>query len=426
MSQSGSDEVLALGRQMALGLTTLARSVRIYSTDNAIFLEPLRALLDQVNRTVALDGKLDLKVLGTSLYVNNRLVETPSPQGHEELAQLFQAHGVGGFVVPDPTSLGELARLFRVFAADRRGEPVPSDGLAGFKLDAVRLRPWNRVQEEGLAAARAGPAAAAGTREGGRTREAVAAYARTILWVDHQLKRLREGAPDESFATATRVAQDLVEVSARPGGELLPLLVNGEDDRALAHHLVNTAVIAVGFGAELGLSRAQLRELAAAALFGEMQLARLPPVVWLPADPDKLPSVDQNQRSAAWQGAARQALAKGGGARLNQIRALSAIEMHEPYAAEAQGAARQAGSRRQATELLFASRLLSIAAQFDALTSPQGDRAASSPDHALGAMWGPLRHRFDPELLWAFLRTMARRPVKVLPRSEGGVVDAPG
>jgi hypothetical protein len=80
---------------------------------------------------------------------------------------------------------------------------------------------------------------------------------------------------------------------------------------------------------------------------------------------------------------------------------------------------------RPQTDFLFASRVLAIAAHYDVLTSPQGERAASGPDYALAAMWGPLRHRFDPELLWVFLRTMARKPLKVMPRGLGGVVDPP-
>jgi hypothetical protein len=34
-----------------------------------------------------------------------------------------------------------------------------------------------------------------------------------------------------------------------------------------------------------------------------------------------------------------------------------------------------------------------------------------------------LRYRFDPELLWVFVRMMARQTIKVMPRRAGGVID---
>jgi hypothetical protein len=253
-------------------------------------------------------------------------------------------------------------------------------------------------------------------------RRFMAAYSRAVSWAEYQTRCAREGRGEDATSAAVRVAQDLVDVSVEMKGDLLELLYNGEGLSALAYHLVNTSLIAVAFGHKLGLSKVQLKDLAVAALNNETLVARLPPSLWLVAEPDKLTADQQAQRTSAWRDAATVALSNRAGSRLNQLRALSVVEMHQSYLALDAAGKPEA---KPSADPLFLSRLLSVAAHFDVLTSATPERPACSPDQALGAMWGPLRYRFDPELLWVFVRVMATMPLKVLPRAAGGIIDPP-
>lgn len=417
------DEIQSLGRQMLLALQMLTRSVKIYSTDNAIFLKPLNALLEQINRVVSLEGKIDVAVVGLSLYVNSRLIriDQPSLESLKQLAQSFQAQGVGGFMLNEPATLEELRNFFALFVGDGRAvEELPEDGLPSHPLRQMRLRPWSAQQEL------KGPQKAIEPDSPeGRRRRALVAYARALVWAEYQATCARDARPDDASSASIRIAQDLVETAFEDKGGLLAMLVNGEDERAVPHHMVNTALIAIVFGTHLGVTKVQLKDLAIAALNNETVLAKLPAPLWLPADPAKLSGADQAQRAAARKEAARAALSGGrAGSRLNLLRALSCIEIDESHTAVARSQSQEGAA--PPSDLLYLSRILAIAAHYDVLTSPSGQRPACSPDQALGAMWGPLRSRFDPELLWVFVRVMAPLPLKVMPRRAGGIIDATG
>ncbi len=416
MSAAPAEDIQALGRQMLLGLYMLSKSVKIYSTDNAIFLKPLQGLVEQVNRVVAAERRCDLLMVGPALYVNGRLIriDQASLENVKQLAHAFKGQGLGGFSLPVPTSLDELKNFFLVFTADTKDE-LPEDGLPGHKLPNMRLKRWAAHQErnqEEVVIADAGKL---------RTRRAMAVYARAVIWATYQTRCAKEGRADDAVSAAIRIAQDVVDVTFDLKEELLPLLVNGDGDRVLAFHLVNTAFLATTFGMRLGLSKVALKDLSIAALTNETYLAKLPPSCWLPADPDRLSQDQQSSREAVWREAAQAALGPRAGSRLNQVRALSVVEMHRPYLVPVKDASGKV-EQKPGGDYLFTSRVLAIAAHYDLLTTPSGDRPAYGPDQALGALWGPLRQRFDPELLWVFVRTMAPLPLKMMPRRVGGIV----
>jgi len=392
----GGEALSTLGLQILQGLATLSRSVRIYSTDNAVFLQPLQSLLDQLNRVVQLAGRAEVEVREAEVRLNGQplALDAGGQQALASLAPAFRDRGIRALVASSPVGLEDLRNFFLVFAGEVK-EALPEDGLPGHRMQELRLR---RVLEEGTASAEL------------LRRRAATAYARAVLWAELQSRALHERRADDLAASGPRVARELVEASTAAGAsELLAMLVNGEGPRALPHHLADTALIAVAFGDRLGLGRPRLRDLAAAALSSEAILVRVSPDLWMPHDLDRLAPEHQRQRAQAFAEESLRVLLTASARPLDQLRALAVAEMHEPH--------------RPGGERLFASRVLAMASQLDALTSPAAGRPAATPEQALGAMWGPMRHRFDPELLWSFVRVMARMPLKVCPRAAGGIVD---
>lgn len=413
----GGEDLAALARQALSGMAVLSKSVRIYSTENAVFLKQLQALLEPLNRAVTLAGRLDFEVLESGLKVNGAAVALDHV-AHETLkglAHSFKAHGVAALVAAGPVSADDLRNFFFLFTKDA-GEAPPEDGLAGHKMQELRMR----RPSAGLARAAAAEAAESPEQ---LKQSAMKAYARAVLWADLQTKALQERRKDDVLQVCPRVAQDLVEHNSRLRSTLLPYLVNGEGPRGLSHHLANTAVVAATFGERLGLSRPQLRDLAATALSAEAALVHVPPELWMPADPARLPPEHQQLRAQAFAEGAQRALFAEPFRRLEQLRALAAGQMHESHLIpllEPSGAT----AYQQRGDSLFVARVLAIASHYDAMTSPSGERPACSQEQALSAMWGPLRYRFDADLLWVFVRLMARIPIKGSPRAAGGVLDA--
>lgn len=397
------------------GLAMLARSVRIYSTDNAVFLKQLQGLLDPLNHAVTLAGRLEIEVLESALKVNGAPValDHAAQDTLKGLAQDFKAHGIRALVASGPVSVEDLRNFFFLFVKEASEAPA-DDGLPGHKMQELRLR-------RASAAAQAAGTEAAESPEAAR-RHALTAYARAVLWADLQIRSLKERRSEDVLAVCPRVAQDLVDANSRVRSSLLPLLVNGEGPRALSHHLVNTALIAVSFAERLGLARPQLRDLAVTALTSDATLVHVAPELWMPADPDRLPPEHQQMRAQVFAEESQRALSATPFRRFEQLRALAVGQMHESHLVALRDAS-GATAWQQRGDSLFVSRVLAVASHYDAMTSPSGERPAYSQDQALSAMWGPLRYRFDADLLWVFVRLMARIPIKLCPRAVGGAVD---
>lgn len=412
-----TDPLQALARSMVLGLNMLARSVRIYSTDNAIFLKPLHALHEQVGKIVAAEGRVEIEIAEGSLLVNGRAValDRPCEDALKQLDAAFKGHGLSGFAAAGPVPLDDLRHFFFVFTKDGK-EPVPDDGLPDHKFQALRLRrPATRAE----AAATLVPDSPEAI-----WRRALGAYARAVVWAEHQARCVAEARAQDLSQAAVRVAQDLVDATVRTQGLLLAQLVNGEGPGQLPHHVVNTACVAIALGLRLGLPKARLKDVAYAALGNEAELARLPAELWFVADPDGLPPQHAAMRSSAFADASHAALSRKDLTPREQLRALALVEMHQPHLVPTQDAAGAPGWQPRG-DTLFLARLLALAAHYDALTTPAPDRIAYTQESALGVLWGALRYRFEPELLWVFVRTMARIPLKVLPRELGGLMDPP-
>lgn len=400
----------ALGRQLLSGLYMLVRSVKLYDPENAVFHRPLNALLETANLIVAKEGKLDLAVVNGSFYLNGQLVRVDQAtlENLRQLAAEMEARQVGGFNLQRPTTISELRDFIWIFSKDQTQE-VDEDGVDGRKLTAMRLTRWGKLKEKLDKQDDEGKV--------DRKKYALTLYARAIFFMDDHLKRMREGKPTTP-GKAARLVQDLIEITFEFPNQFLGMTGNGEGDQNLSYHLVNTCLLAIVFGGELGLSKHQLKALGLSALFNEAVLVRLPPEYRLCLQPQKLPPLIQGTRVQLFHEAAQQALAEPNAGKLQYLRALSAIQMNQPYGEpirDARGGIRMVMPRG---DPLYFSRILAIASYYDMLTSNAADHQAYGPEIALELMWNNERWRFDPELLRAFIAVMGRQPIKLLAKGQ--------
>src|SRR5205823_4324588 len=80
-----------------------------------------------------------------------------------------------------------------------------------------------------------------------------------------------------------------VDLMQSQSTQFLGMTCTGEGEKVLAHHLVNTALLSVAFGSELGLTRPQLREAAFAGLWVDLPLAGVAESLRWELEPEKLP-----------------------------------------------------------------------------------------------------------------------------------------
>lgn len=408
-------DVQGAGRAMLLSLHMLSKSVRMYSTDNAIFQKPLQSLLEQLNGLVQRSGRADVVLAGPALYVNGELVRVDAGHvdGLRQLAQLFESYGIGGLALKSPVSLGDLRSLFEIFKREppRTASDGPPDaaldGLPGHPLGAIKLVPWNAHREQ------VAKDVEGGDSETLRAARRLAIYARTLVWELHQENLYRQGRVP-AFDGLGRISQELVESCHGFGPGMLAILLNGAGPTAAAYHRVNAAIIGAVFARRLGLSRPATRDLVGAALTFGLSGPGLPAELWLGHEPLSAVADKTGQRRRALSEAAGLALRGQATSALHQARAML------PLQAAADTATTGLGGPGRA---LLQSQVLAIAMHYDALTAPAGQRPALGIEQALGTLWGPQRSHFDGELVDVFVHVMAALPLKVAPRRAGGVFD---
>ena len=90
----------------------------------------------------------------------------------------------------------------------------------------------------------------------------VSAYAHAVFFVDHTIQQLRQSGELIPLWAASRVVQDLVDLQrAMPLRFLQLARCKGASDDYWGFHAANVAVLAISFGARLGLPKSRRHDL---------------------------------------------------------------------------------------------------------------------------------------------------------------------
>jgi len=393
-----------LGRALLSGLFMLVRNSKLYDPENAIFSEPLEKLREVVNTILAADGALHLQVAGDSFYLNNMLIrfDLKAAESLRQLRADFEAHDIGGFSLEEPLSAAELRNFVRLFGQEARPAEAPG-AVSDHKLAALKLRRFEKIQEilrRQQEAASTLEVARAAEQKLDRKRYGLVVYARTVVFVRKLLTGIRGEGPEQPLAKAQGFVQDLVDVVHGHRTNLLGLTTLNPGDELLAFHSVNTAMLAIVFGAELGLPKDRLRELGLAAMFHDLGKAELDEA--LLQKNTRLTAAERGQLARAPRLGVRRLLCSGP----LSMRAIHCIVTAHDSALEFghqvkdhKGEVHHVVKDR---ELALFPRIVAIVEAFDSLVGAQ----ELSPELALALMSTEQCHRFDPELLRIFCQLM--------------------
>jgi HD-GYP domain-containing protein (c-di-GMP phosphodiesterase class II) len=405
-----SEKLQVLARTLLSSLYMLTRSVKMYDSDNAVFEKPLHQLLDSINSIITRDGKLELLGVKSSFYLNGMLVKVDVGALDNVIALLeeLRSHDVGGFTLTRSVTVPELKNFIEIFRKEQTEAPE-EDGLAGKKLVAMKLAKWSKLKlklanEKTEADARVD-----------RKKYAMTCYGRAVVFVRKYMQSLQRPTPI-STSGAVRVVQDLIDIADGQRAHFLGMSSMRVDSEYLVYHQVNTCLMSIVFGVELGLTKNQLRDLGYIALFHDVGMATVPDA-WL-AKKGALTAEEMATVAKAPLIAARNILKERSINRSTLLRLVATFE----HKAEFGTAVRDNSGNIQMiiprASLGVYSKIIAICATFDALCSKRPFRDAYGPEVALMLMWTEMRNKFDPELLKVFMRVMAIAPVKLLTKRQ--------
>jgi HD-GYP domain-containing protein (c-di-GMP phosphodiesterase class II) len=416
--QRGRDSKLqSLGRQAIATLYMLVRNVKMYAPDNDIFLQPFENLRAAINTIVAVDGSFHLQSIGTTVVVNGKQLQLDfqSLDNVRFLTEEFRLRDVGGFNVTRPVQVQELKDFIWIFSSENDRTP-DEDGVAGKKLANIKVGRFARIQEQ---LERQEDAAIEAEQKVDRKKYALTVYARGVYYMRRFIERLQSGGQLPSMQPATRVVQDLVDICGEQRAHFLGMTTTRAIEEYLQYHSVNTALITIVFGQELGLNRAQCHELGLAALFHDIGMAEIDQGI---VNKRRQLTKEERRSIDLFPLHTVKTMLKGRSLDQQMIRRIiAAYESKVDYSMPMKD---QHGNVRLVppkVELGVYGGIINIAACYDALTSARPFREAYGPEVALTLMSSDMMYKFDPFLLKVFMKVMAIQPLRVMDASNRNI-----
>jgi HD-GYP domain-containing protein (c-di-GMP phosphodiesterase class II) len=404
-----NDKLQALARTLISGLYMLIRSVKMYDPDNAVFEKPLAQLEETINTIIRRDGKLDLIGVKQSFYINGMLVKVDMAalDNVKFLLDEMRAKDVGGFNLLRPVNNQELKNFVWIFSKDKQDDE--GDGTGGRKLVSMKLAKYSKLKEKidnekDESEARID-----------RKKYALTVYGRAIVYVRKYLESLKTDSPLNT-SKSLRLIQDFVDISFDQRTHFLGLTSCRSETEYLTYHHVNVCLMTIVFGAELGLTKQQLRDLGYIALFFDAGMGTVPEAVV-----NKRGGLTPEEKllvSRAPLVAVRHILREKALNRSTLMRVVTTFEFKVDFGTAVRDSQGNIQMIIPKANLGLYARLVAICATYDALTSKRPYRDAYGPEVALMLMWTEMRNKFDPDLLKVFMRVMAIQPIKVLTKRQ--------
>jgi hypothetical protein len=375
-SSATRDRRQQLGQQVVLAISSVLRNARSYAEDNAVFTPVLESLQHGIFTLLESDGLFELEMLDDGIYLNRQAIRfdamsLPLVTGVRNDLRQRGIFGLSAAVAPPR---GDLRTLVGVLSPRGPQRPGPrGDALRPFS--ALRFKTGHGGTAEDAAA--------------DRQARLVSAYAHAVFFVDHTIQQLRVAGELIPLWAASRVVQDLVDLQRSMPRRFLQLArCKANTEEYWGFHAANVSVLAIAFGARLGLPKARRHDLGMAALFHDVGMAAIPSAIL--ERQGKLDERAQSALKASPLFAARAILRDREVHPAALERALAAYECHLDLVP---------GPDDPVTDIGLAGRIVSICESYDALTTDRPFRQARTHEQALKVMTTEQVFRFDPELI---------------------------
>lgn len=435
VAESGSidaeDSGLLVLRELGKGLVNYffmaCRTLAIHSAMNNAVKEPLKRLHDvlrdlhshvQHTHFIAVEGQLylnDLRIkVDSSAYANAQYV-----------VDLLARHGIGGITFGRPLADEDLRSLLLLLIHAK----APKEGGSEAALESVRAalekadipdvefdRPYFYKSAGSGGGAGGGDVGGGVLEEQTEVEQAALSYAKGVLAVKDYFRAV-EAAETANPLRIRKIVQDLVDVAEAAPEQFLRLhTIQGIED-PYYNHCVNVSSLAVAIGRELRLSRIELADLGACAMFHDLGYAALE------RDAAGAEVTDAQRQSehpvAGFRALLRQSEYGPGLMR----RLLVTLEHHMHW--KRPGGWPSLGRKRTS---VF-TRIVQVADYYDALITPVADRPGMLPVKALERIVAASGTAFDPLIVKALVRVVGRYPYGSLVKlntGEVGVVTSGG
>lgn len=384
-----------LGRGFVMQLHMVLRTMRIHDPSNKALLVGTEKLKDTINTLwAALAGTVRVQFVDDIVYLNDHRLRMDAGLRDqvEALRDEFARRNLGGLAFSRPVDTTALRDFLILFSRQDESESnTLKESLAQLKDLALELLgPRSFAEEEAAEELRVD-----------RKTFALQTYAKAIVAIREFVGALKAGRdPTEGRLHITRIVQDFVDIATERVNFLIKLSAIKQANEYSFNHAANTCVLSIVLGKALQIDRLALVDLGTSALLADVGYAVLPTELI-----DRPVSLSEGERTQVHDAMVRQIRTIIGKGRLSEgmiRRVIVAYEHSLPYLDPA--------TNRVASTHPF-SRIVGVAAAFDALTTRRPWREGYSADEALKIMIKESGTKFDPVIVRVLVNLMGLYPL---------------
>jgi len=398
MADREEAEILRNARDIINHLAVVIRTSQIHNPGNVTVLKAIDRFVTTVNPLLAMlhrtNQLLVLELIGEFFYLNDMRVRFPMEYllNFNFLIREFRKKGLGSITLDRAVTSGDIRKFLEVFIASsfsREPFNILSEGMA--QSDFIRVGPLRKFSEEGY---------------GDIKKFVKKTYFNAVSFSKGVITKIKSGEKI-NLRKAKRVVESMVDMILGEEELLLGMTAIKDYDQYTYHHSVNVSILSIALGQRLGLNRKALTELGLVALFHDIGKIEVP---------TEILNKTTNFNEEEWRVVKRHpfwgvlAILKLKGIDVTSIKtAIVAFEHHLNYNLTGYPPV----SRR--FEINFYSKIVSLADQYDAITSSRVySRVPMPPDRALSVMAEKAGSELDPLLFKFFINMVGVFPIGTL------------
>lgn len=389
-----SRESIKYAKDIINQLAVIIRTAQIHDVGNVAVVSAIDRFVASINSLLREYNVLTLELLGEFFYFNETRVRYAMEYllNFDFLSREFKRRGLGSMTFSGRILVEDIKAFLRAFISSPYSQSPYESLLEGISnIDSISIGPLKKIAEEGDFDIR---------------RVVKKTYFNAVSFTKGVITKIKSGEK-VSIKKAKRVVESMVDMILQEEELLLGMTAIKDYDEYTYHHSVNVSILSVALGQRLGLSRKALTELGLVALFHDIGKMEVPPEIL--NKPTNFNDEEWRiiQRHPFW---GARAILKLKGLDNTSIRtAIVAFEHHLNY--DLSGYPK---ITRPLT-LDFYSRIVSLADQYDAMTSSRVySRIPMAPDKALSVMMERSGTQLDPLLFKFFINMIGVYPIGTL------------
>lgn len=387
-------EINKTARELVNQISVVLKTSQIHDANNVAVSSMIDKVMAIINTMILAERIIALELRGDFFYVNDTRIRYPLEYllNFDFLVREFKKRELGSLIFKDRLSSDDIKIFVKAFI---------SSGFSSTPFDVMQekvsdLKNFSVERLKNIV-----------DRDTVEPRKMVKkTYFNAVSFTKGVINKIKSGEK-VNIKKAKRVVETMVDQILEQEQLLLGMTAIKDYDEYTYHHSVNVSVLSIALGQRLGLNKKKLTDLGIVAIFHDIGKMEIPNEIL--NKPTRFTDDEWKiiRKHPAWGVKSLLGLKK-----LDELTIKSAIvafEHHMNY--DLSGYPRI----RKRIELDFFSRIISLADQYDAMTSARVySRIPMSPDKALSIMMERSGGQLDPLLMKFFINMIGVFPIGTL------------